>query len=201
MPLIIGLTGGIGCGKTSVSKRFSELGVCVIDTDQISRQMTQRGGASISEIRRDFGDSFITEEGSLDRERMRALVFNDEPSRRRLESILHPLIQTEAFRIAASALPPYLIMVVPLLLETPGYRDRIDLVLTVGCDEQSQIERTMKRSGLSEQEVRSIMSAQITWQDRIQQSDDLIINNGDLAHLEDQVDSLHLKYLSLSNQG
>jgi dephospho-CoA kinase len=201
MPLIIGLTGGIGCGKTSVSKRFSELGVCVIDTDQISRQMTQRGGASISEIRRDFGDSYITEEGSLDRERMRTLVFNDEPSRRRLESILHPLIQTEAFRIAASALPPYLIMVVPLLLETPGYRDRIDLVLTVGCDEQSQIERTMKRSGLSEQEVRSIMSAQITWQDRIQQSDDLIINNGDLAHLEDQVDSLHLKYLSLSNQG
>ena len=201
MPLIIGLTGGIGCGKTSVSKRFSELGVCVIDTDQISRQMTQRGGASISEIRRDFGDSFITEEGSLDRERMRTLVFNDEPSRRRLESILHPLIQTEAFRIAASAPPPYLIMVVPLLLETPGYRDRIDLVLTVGCDERSQIERTMKRSGLSEQEVRSIMSAQITWQDRIQQSDDLIINNGDLAHLEDQVDSLHLKYLSLSNQG
>ncbi|MDW7565506.1 MAG: dephospho-CoA kinase, partial [Nitrosomonadaceae bacterium] len=138
---------------------------------------------------------------SLDRERMRTLVFNDEPSRRRLESILHPLIQTEAFRIAASAPPPYLIMVVPLLLETPSYRDRIDLVLTVGCDERSQIERTMKRSGLSEQEVRSIMSAQITWQDRIQQSDDLIINNGDLAHLEDQVDSLHLKYLSLSNQG
>ena len=201
MPLIIGLTGGIGCGKTSVSKRFSDLGVCVIDTDQISHQMTQRGGASISEIRRDFGDSFITEEGSLDRERMRTLVFNDEPSRRRLESILHPLIQTEAFRIAASAPPPYLIMVVPLLLETHGYRDRIDLVLTVGCDERSQIERTMKRSGLSEQEVRSIMSAQITWQDRIQQSDDLIINNGDLAHLEDQVDSLHLKYLSLSNQG
>ncbi len=201
MPLIIGLTGGIGSGKTSVSKRFSELGVCVIDTDQISHRLTQRTGAAISEIRRDFGESFITEEGSLDRERMRTLVFNDEPSRRRLESILHPLIQTEAFRIAASAPPPYLIMVVPLLLETPGYRDRIDRVLTVDCEERSQIERTMKRSGLSEQEVRSIMSAQITRQDRIQQSDDVITNDGDLAHLEDRVDSLHLKYLSLSDQG
>jgi len=201
MPLIIGLTGGIGSGKTSVSKRFSELGVCVIDTDQISHRLTQRGGAAISEIRRDFGESFITEEGSLDRERMRTLVFNDEPSRRRLESILHPLIQTEAFRIAAPAPPPYLIMVVPLLLETPGYRDRIDRVLTVDCEERSQIERTMKRSGLSEQEVRSIMSAQITRQDRIRQSDDVITNDGDLAHLEDRVDSLHLKYLSLSDQG
>ena len=201
MPLIIALTGGIGSGKTSVSKRFSELGVCVIDTDQISHRLTQRGGAAISEIRRDFGESFITEEGSLDRERMRTLVFNDEPSRRRLESILHPLIQTEAFRIAASAPPPYLIMVVPLLLETPVYRDRIDRVLTVDCEERNQIERTMKRSGLSEQEVRSIISAQITRQDRIQQSDDVITNDGDLAHLEDRVDSLHLKYLSLSDQG
>ena len=201
MPLIIGLTGGIGSGKTSVSKRFSELGVCVIDTDQISHRLTQRGGAAISEIRRDFGEPFITEEGSLDRERMRALVFNDEPSRRRLESILHPLIQTEAFRIAASAPPPYLIMVVPLLLEIPGYRDRIDRVLTVDCEERSQIERTMKRNGLSEQEVRSIMSAQTTRQDRIQQSDDVITNDGDLAHLEDRVGSLHLKYLSLSDQG
>ena len=201
MPLIIGLTGGIGSGKTSVSKRFSELGVCVIDTDQISHRLTQRGGAAISEIRRDFGEPFITEEGSLDRERMRALVFNDEPSRRRLESILHPLIQTEAFRIAASAPPPYLIMVVPLLLETPGYRDRIDRVLTVDCEEMSQIERTMKRNGLSEHEVRSIMSAQTTRQDRIQQSDDIITNDGDLAHLEDRVGSLHLKYLSLSDQG
>ncbi len=201
MPLIIGLTGGIGSGKTSVSKRFSELGVCVIDTDQISHRLTQRGGAAISGIRRDFGESFITEEGSLNRERMRTLVFNDEPSRRKLESILHPLIQTEAFRIAASAPPPYLIMVVPLLLEIPGYRDRIDRVLTVDCEERSQIERTMKRNGLSEQEVRSIMSAQTTRQDRIQQSDDVITNDGDLAHLEDRVGSLHLKYLSLSDQG
>ena len=201
MPLIIGLTGGIGSGKTNVSKRFSELGVCVIDTDQISHRLTQRGGAAISGIRRDFGESFITEEGSLNRERMRTLVFNDEPSRRKLESILHPLIQTEAFRIAASAPPPYLIMVVPLLLEIPGYRDRIDRVLTVDCEERSQIERTMKRNGLSEQEVRSIMSAQTTRQDRIQQSDDVITNDGDLAHLEDRVGSLHLKYLSLSDQG
>ena len=201
MPLIIGLTGGIGSGKTSVSKRFSELGVCVIDTDQISHRLTQRGGAAISEIRRDFGESFITEDGSLDRERMRTLVFNDEPSRRRLESILHPLIQTEAFRIAASAPPPYLIMVVPLLLEIPGYRDRIDRILTIDCEERNQIERTMKRNGLSEHEVRSIMSAQTTRQDRIQQSDDIITNDGDLAHLEDRVGSLHLKYLSLSDQG
>ncbi len=200
MPLIIGLTGGIGCGKTSASKRFSELGVCVIDTDQISHRLTQRGGSAIIEIRRGFGESFITKEGSLDRERMRTLVFNDESARRKLESILHPLIQTEAFQIATSAPPPYIVMVVPLLLETPGYRDRIDRILTVDCEEKSQIKRTMKRNGFSEQEVRSIMSAQVMRQDRIQKSDDVIINDGDLAHLEGLVDSLHLKYLSLSDQ-
>ncbi|MDO8437054.1 MAG: dephospho-CoA kinase [Nitrosomonadaceae bacterium] len=201
MSLVIGLTGGIGSGKTSAAKFFAALGACVIDTDEIAHELTQPRGAAISAIRQDFGEDFITAEGALNREKMRGLVFSDSASRQKLEAILHPLIRMEAARSTALAASPYVIMVVPLLLETDDYREMVRRVLVVDCDEQKQIARTMARSGLDAHEVRAIMATQITHQERLQHADDVIINDSNLAHLQQQVEALHQKYLALSDGG
>ncbi len=201
MPLVIGLTGGIGSGKSSAAKFFAALGACVIDADEIAHELTQPHGAAISAIRQDFGEGFITVEGALNREKMRGLVFSDNASRQKLEAILHPLIHMAAARSAALAASPYVIMVVPLLLETGGYREMVQRVLVVDCDEQKQIVRAMARSGLSAHEVRAIMATQIARQQRLQQADDVIVNDSDLAHLQQQVAALHQKYLALADGG
>lgn len=201
MSLVIGLTGGIGSGKTSAAKFFAALGAYVIDTDEIAHELTQPHGAAISAIRQDFGEDFVTAEGALNREKMRGLVFSDSASRQKLEVILHPLIHMEAARSAALASSPYLIMVVPLLLETGDYREMIRRILVVDCDEQKQIIRAMARSGLSAHEVRAIMATQIARQQRLQQADDVIANDSNLAHLQQQVEALHQKYLALSDGG
>ena len=201
MSLVIGLTGGIGSGKSSAAKLFAALGACVIDTDEIAHELTQSHGAAISAIRQNFGEDFITVEGALNREKMRSLVFSDSASRQKLEAILHPLIRMAAARSAALASSPYVIMVVPLLLETGDYREMVQRVLVVDCDEQKQIVRAMARSGLSAHEVRAIMGTQITRQERLQQADDVIVNDSNLAHLQQQVEALHQKYLALSDGG
>lgn len=201
MPLIIGLTGGIGSGKTSAAKFFAALGAYVIDTDEIAHELTQLHGAAISAIRQAFGENFITAEGALNREKMRSLVFSDSTSRQKLEAILHPLIRMEAARRAALTSSPYVIMIVPLLLETDDYREMVRRILVVDCDEQKQIARTMARSGLGAHEVHAIMAAQIARQKRLQQADDIIANDSNLAHLQQQVEALHQKYLALSNEG
>ena len=201
MPLVIGLTGGIGSGKTSAAKFFAALGVCVIDTDEIAHELTQLHGAAISAIRQDFGEDFITAEGALNRGKMRSLVFCDSASRQKLEAILHPLICMEAARSAALASSPYVVMVVPLLLETDDYREMVQRVLVVDCDEQKQIVRAMARSGLDASEVRAIMATQIARQQRLHQADDVIANDSNLAHLQQQVEALHQKYLALADEG
>ena len=201
MSLVIGLTGGIGSGKSSAAKLFAALGACVIDTDEIAHELTQSHGAAISAIRQNFGEDFITVEGALNREKMRSLVFSDSASRQKLEAILHPLIRMAAARSAALASSPYVIMVVPLLLETGDYREMVQRVLVVDCDEQKQIVRAMARSGLSAHEVRAIMATQIARQQRLQQADDVIANDSNLAHLQQQVEALHQKYLALSDGG
>ena len=201
MSLVIGLTGGIGSGKSSAAKLFAALGACVIDTDEIAHELTQSHGAAISAIRQNFGEDFITVEGALNREKMRSLVFSDSASRQKLEAILHPLIRMAAARSAALASSPYVIMVVPLLLETGDYREMVQRVLVVDCDEQKQIVRAMARSGLSAHEVRAIMATQIARQQRLQQADDVIVNDSDLAHLQQQVAALHQKYLALADGG
>lgn len=201
MPLVIGLTGGIGSGKSSAAKLFAALGACVIDTDEIAHELTQSHGAAISAIRHNFGADFITAEGALNREKMRSLVFSDSASRQKLEAILHPLIRMAAARSAALASSPYVIMVVPLLLETDDYRKMVQRILVVDCDEQKQIVRAMARSGLSAHEVRAIMATQIARQQRLQQADDVIANDSDLAHLQQQVEALHQKYLALADEG
>ncbi|RXZ37009.1 dephospho-CoA kinase [Oxalobacteraceae bacterium CAVE-383] len=194
----VGLTGGIGSGKTTVAELFAARGAAVIDTDLIAHQLSAPGGLAIDALRRAFGASFITPQGALDRQRMRGLVFSDGDARRRLEAILHPLIKSEAEREAALAEGSYTIFVVPLLTETSSWKRRSTRILVVDCDESTQIARVMRRNQLSSEQVLAIMAAQIPRERRLAMADDIIENNGDSAELPHQVDRLHMQYLKLA---
>jgi dephospho-CoA kinase len=200
MALIIGLTGGIGSGKSAVASFFADLGIDVVDTDVIAHELTHPHGIAISAIRQAFGEKYITDEGALNRNEMRKLVFSDSNSRQKLEAILHPLIRTEVDRHIALFCKPYGIIVVPLLLETGGYSKVIRRVLVVDSIEDAQLARAMARTGLDEHTVRGIMAAQLSRRDRLQQADDVIVNDADMSHLKRQVDALHNKYLALAKQ-
>jgi len=198
MTFVVGLTGGIGCGKSSTSQFFSDLGIDVIDTDVIARQLTQPNGSAISLIQNTFGSSVITADGALDRNKMRDLVFANSESRHKLEQILHPLILKAVIRRIKQSQAPYVIVVIPLLFETNDYNHLIQHILVIDCDEQQQLLRTMERSNLSEQKVRSIMATQVARETRIQKADDVILNNQDIEYLKAQILLLHHKYLALS---
>ena len=198
MSFVVGLTGGIGCGKSAASQCFSDLGVHVIDTDVIARTITQSNGQAINAIKDAFGDAYLTNEGSLDREKMRGLVFSDDDARSRLEKILHPIVLNETMRQIGQARSSYVIVVVPLLFETKDYDRIVQRILVIDCDEQQQISRTMARSNLSEPQVKAIMAAQIARKERLRKADDVIANNRGLDHLKAQVADLHRKYLSIS---
>ncbi|MCE7916901.1 MAG: dephospho-CoA kinase [Nitrosomonas sp. PRO5] len=200
MALIIGLTGGIGSGKTRAADSFRELGVEIIDTDQIAYELTRSAGKAINPIRIAFGECFILDDGSLDRSAMRRLVFSDETVRRRLESILHPLIYQETLQRLPLIQSEYGIVVVPLLLEIDGYLKLVDRVLVIDCPEPLQISRTMLRSKLSEQEVRDVMAVQCSRDERLAQADDVIVNDSGEQHLQRQVEELHRKYLMLARK-
>ncbi len=200
MALIIGLTGGIGSGKTRAADSFRELGIEIIDTDQIAHELTRSAGKAISPIRIAFGDCFILDDGSLDRSAMRRLVFSDETARHRLESILHPLIYQETLQRLPLIQSEYGIVVVPLLLEIDGYLKLVDRVLVIDCPESLQISRTMLRSKLSEQEVRDVMAVQCSRDERLAQADDVIVNDSGEQHLQRQVEELHRKYLMLARK-
>ena len=200
MSLIIGLTGGIGSGKTSATNFFTAEGVVAIDTDIIARELTKPQGIAIPNIQKSFGVNFVTLDGKLDRKKMRDLIFSDIDSRKQLEAILHPLIQTEVMRRITISSSPYIIIVVPLLLETGSYYEIISRTLVIDCNEQCQITRTISRGELNEQEVRAIMSAQKSRQERLNQANDVIVNNTDMFRLQRQVKIQHNKYLSLSNE-
>lgn len=194
----VGLTGGIGSGKSTVADLFAARGAAVIDTDLIAHQLSAPGGLAIDALRQAFGASFITPQGALDRDRMRALVFADPDARRRLEAILHPLIKSEAERAAAAAEGPYTIFVVPLLHPASAWRQRSARILVVDCDEATQIARVMQRNQLSSEQVLAIMAAQISREQRLAMADDIIDNNGDSAALPPRVERLHLQYLALA---
>ncbi len=166
----------------------------------IAHELTQPQGAAIADIRRIFTEKFITAEGALNRKEMRSLVFSDDSARRKLEGILHPLIRTEVARRAAIFSAPYGMIVVPLLLETGGYREIIQRILVVDCNEQDQIARAITRTGLDEQTVRAIMATQLSRKERLQQAEDVITNDADVLHLRQQVEALHGKYLTLANK-
>jgi dephospho-CoA kinase len=197
-PYTVGLTGGIGSGKSAVAALFAKLGIAVIDTDEIARELTRAGGAAIEPIRAAFGSGLIGADGALDRTRMRRLVFADPARKRKLESILHPLIRKESARRVESSGGPYAILVVPLLAEGGVDRSRYQRVLVVDCSEAQQIERVMRRSGLPENEVRDILASQATREQRLAMADDVIDNRGDPEALERQVSALNEKYITLA---
>ena len=192
------LTGGIGSGKSTVADLFSARGAAVIDTDLIAHALSAPGGLAIAALREAFGVDFITPQGALDRNRMRSLVFSDAGARGRLEAILHPLIRSEAEREAAAAHGSYIIFVVPLLTESSSWKQRGARILVVDCEEETQIARVMRRNQLSSEQVKAIMAAQITREQRLAMADDIIDNDGDSAALQNQVDRLHALYLTLA---
>jgi len=198
MPYSVGLTGGIGSGKSAASDRFGELGAGVVDTDEISRELTAPAGAAIEEIRKQFGPEFVTADGGLDRARMRRLVFADAAARRKLEAILHPLIRARTRAAIAAATQPYVIVVVPLLLETGACAELVQRVLVVDCEEAEQVRRVMARSGLSAGEARRIMATQLPRAERLRRADDVLANDGDLPTLQRRVARLHAQYLDLA---
>jgi dephospho-CoA kinase len=199
-PYTVGLTGGIGSGKSVVAGLFAKRGVAVIDTDEIAHELTRPGGDAIGAIRSAFGASVIGADGALDRDGMRRLAFGDAAARKRLEALLHPLIRTESARRRDRAPGPYAILVVPLLVEGGVDRSRYARVLVVDCPEVQQVDRAMRRSGLSETEVRAILAAQATREQRLAHADDVIDNSGTLEALERQVSNLDEKYLTLAER-
>ncbi len=198
MPYCIGVTGGIGSGKSRAVALFGELGAGVVDTDEISHEITGTGGSAMPLITAAFGVAAAAADGSLDRAMMRRLVFEKPEARKQLESILHPLIGKTARNRVLQSAEPYVLLVVPLLLETGGYRDLVHRVLVIDCPESLQISRSMQRSNLTEAAVLAIMKAQLPRQQRLAGADDVIQNDSDIAHLRVQVLELHQRYLALA---
>ncbi len=194
----VGLTGGIGSGKSTVADMFAGLGASVIDTDTIAHQLTAIGGVAITPIVASFGSSFIDAGGAMDRAKMRKLVFSDPDAKQRLESILHPLIRNETASAAQQAKGPYLIFVVPLLIESGNWTHRVRRILAVDCGEQIQVQRVMHRSAIAESQIRAIMATQTSRKQRLQAADDVIVNSGEQAELAPQVTQLHTRYLAFS---
>jgi dephospho-CoA kinase len=195
--VVVGLTGGIGSGKSTVADRFLALGATVVDTDEISRRLTGPGGAAMERLAAEFGGKYLTAEGALDRAAMRRLAFEDPAARARLEAILHPAIRAAADEALAAAAGPYAIVVVPLLYETRGYAGRVARVLVVDCPEALQVGRTAARSGLAPDEVRAIMAAQWPRWRRLQMADDVVWNGADAAAIDPQCERLHRRYAAL----
>jgi dephospho-CoA kinase len=194
----VGLTGGIGSGKSLVADQFAKLGAAVIDTDLIAHQLTGIGGAAMPAIRESFGNSFLTSEGALNRAAMRAHVFSDPGARKQLESILHPMIAIQTRAQAASATGDYLMFVVPLLTESGQWKDRVDRVLVVDCPESLQLSRVMQRNQLSADAVQAIMATQATRAARLAIADDVIVNDDTLITVTDAVLRLHGLYRTLA---
>ncbi|MDT3678294.1 MAG: dephospho-CoA kinase [Burkholderiaceae bacterium] len=193
-PFVVGLTGGIGSGKSTVADLFAARGASIVDTDEIAHELTAAGGAAIDAIRARFGDTVLRADGALDRDAMRARAFDDPSAREALEAILHPMIRAESQRRIAAARGPYVMHVVPLLVESAGRSGRFDRVLVVDCPVPVQIARVQRRSGLSLERIKSILAAQASREARLAAADDVIDNGGDADALPAQVDALHRRY-------
>lgn len=189
-----GLTGGIGSGKSTVANLFEALGVRIIDTDQISHQLTAANGLALPAIKQTFGDTCLDREGALDRAKMRARIFSNIDAKHRLQAILHPMILAQA---KSDALSPttalYTLVVVPLLFEGIRYRDWLKGAIVVDCPEHQQIARTLQRSGMDEATVRAIMAQQLDRIHRLRYADEIILNDGSLEQLASRVSALHKK--------
>ncbi len=196
--LRVGLTGGIGSGKSTVAALFSRHGAPIIDTDEIARTLAAPCKPAHHEIVSAFGREVLDSTGGIDRTRLRQIVFGNTAERRCLEAILHPRIRAEVTARTEASRAAYCLVVVPLLIEA-GFTDLVDRVLVVDANESLRLERTRTRGGLSETEIRSIMASQLDRQERLQKADDVITNNSDIAHLEREVARLHGTYLALAS--
>ena len=194
--MIIGLTGGIGSGKTAVSDCFAALGIDIVDADLASRVVVQKGKPCLSEIAQHFGEDILTNEAELDRAKLREIIFKSEDEKDWLESLLHPAIANQIKDELEASKSPYAILVSPLLLET-NQKDLCSKVLVVDVSLETQVERTLKRDGVSEDQVRAIIKAQIARDDRLKLADEVILNDGSLEDLDLAVKVLHKKFLSL----
>lgn len=196
MAIIIGLTGGIGSGKTTVSKLFHELGVPVLDCDLIAHQLVAAGQPALEKIIEHFGTSVLETDGTLNRRAIREIIFKDHSERKWLQDLLHPLILSTIREQVKETRAPYVIVVVPLLIEVEAY-DLVQRVLVVDSPEELQIQRTMLRDNCSEKHVRRIINTQATRQQRLLKADDVIVNDGNLSSLKRQVEKLHHYYQTL----
>ncbi|QVQ25013.1 dephospho-CoA kinase [Achromobacter deleyi] len=197
----IGLTGGIGSGKSRVADMLAEWGAALVDTDEIARTLTAAQGAAMPAIEREFGPGALTSEGALNRGWMRDQAFADPRVRLRLEAVLHPIIGRETERQAAAASGSYLVFVVPLLVESLArWRSRVDRICVVDCDPETQVARVQQRSGLTEPDIRRIMAAQAARASRLEVADDVIINDGTTSpeQLRAQALTLHDRWLALA---
>jgi dephospho-CoA kinase len=197
-PYVVALTGGIGSGKSTVAEAFQALGVDVVDADAIAHQLTAPGGLAMAAIQAEFGETMLTQQGALDRARMRQQVFSDDSARQRLEGILHPMIRHITEQAILAARSSYVIWAVPLLLE--GGQDghqRAQRVLVVDCPEHLQISRVMARSGLKRAEVEAIMARQVSRAERVRHADDVLLNDGSIDQLKGPIEALHVKYLNI----
>ena len=192
---VVGLTGGIGSGKSTVADLLVQRGASLVDTDAIAHALTAPGGAAMPVLQKAFGESLLRADGALDRVEMRRLVFTDASAKARLEAILHPMIRAESDRQCAAAQSPYVVLAVPLLVESGIYRQRCDRILVVDCDEATQVARVIARSGMTEPEVRAIIAAQAAREIRLAAADDVVDNSGAPETLPPMVEKLHQAYL------
>jgi dephospho-CoA kinase len=195
--LRVGLTGGIASGKSTVAEMFVALGAALVDTDAIAREVVTPGSPALGDLREAFGPEIIAADGSLDRRRLRSRIFADEGERRRLEAILHPRIRRRALRLIERVEARYVLVAVPLLLET-GFAELVDRIAVVDCPESVQVARLMARDGVTETEARAALDAQLDREARLSAADDVIDNGGGLEATRAQVRELHSRYLRLA---
>jgi len=195
---VVGLTGGIGSGKSAAADEFARLGATIVDTDAIAHELTSAGGAAIPALRGLFGSEYFDASGAMDRAKVRATVFADPLAKKKLEALLHPMIRAESERRIGASAGPYVVYVVPLLIESGNYRERVQRVAVVDCPEEVQMQRVRQRSRLAEDEVRRIIASQVPRAQRRAAADDVIDNSGALDALHKQVRDLHLKYIALA---
>ncbi|WP_249671618.1 dephospho-CoA kinase [Pseudomonas abieticivorans] len=195
-PWVLGLTGGIGSGKSAAAQRFSELGIHVVDADQASRWVVELGRPALAALAEHFGNGVLQADGTLDRAALRQLIFEDAGERRWVEALLHPLIGEEIARSLASATSPYAVFVSPLMVESGQHRIAQRL-LVIDAPREVQIERTLRRDATSPEQVQAILKAQASREDRLKHADDVVLNDRDLVWLYAEIDRLHHFYLTL----
>jgi dephospho-CoA kinase len=195
---VVGLTGGIGCGKSAAADEFSRLGATVVDADAIAHELTGKNGLAVPEIKKLFGEKAIGPDGAMDRQKMREHIFSNPAAKKNLEDLLHPMIREESARRIAAATGPYVVYVVPLLVESGNPRRGMNRVLVVDAPEETQLARVRMRSALPTHEVSAIIAAQARRAERLAAADDVIDNGGTLDALRKQVAALHRKYLQFA---